>query len=251
MAEIEHSTLKRPKPLALVDAAWEDVCTMVMQEQEHTKFLEGRSYSYEKGPSQGQIALKEKQKQRKRSREYQQAFEENMVTATNTDDFYLPNKKARHTQPTGRVFNLQGSALQEVQEQVQPQSGPVQAQGQNPQRQPVVQAQPLLAFLAGFNIRSCYGCKGKFGPQNRETPLDLILKVKVKRDRLIKGQWLPGWKYSWGYFHLDLNCVKLICPTVEINDIYVPNDVRDQLTPQHIQMLQKKGWWAKMRRRYW
>ena len=83
--------------------------------------------------------------------------------------------------------------------------------------------------------------KGKFGPQNRETPLDLILKVKVKRDRLIKGQWLPGWKYSWGYFHLDLNCVKLICPTVEIEDIYVPNDVRDQITPQHIQMLQKKG----------
>ena len=199
MAEIGHSTLKRPKPLALVDAAWEDVCTMVMQEQEHTKFLEGRSYSYGKGPSQGQIALKEKQKQRKRSREYQQAFKENMVAATDTDDFFLPNKKARHTQPTGKVFNLQGSALQEVKEQVQPQGGPVQAQGgpvpaqaqgQNPQRQPVEQTQPLLAFLAGFNIRSCYGCKGKFGPQNRETPLDLILKVKVKRDRLIKGQWL-------------------------------------------------------------
>ena len=46
MAEIGHSTLKRPKPLALVDAAWEDVCSMVMQEQEHTKFLEGRSYSF-------------------------------------------------------------------------------------------------------------------------------------------------------------------------------------------------------------
>ena len=88
MAEIGHSTLKRPKPLALVDAAWGDVCTMVMQEQEHTKFLEGRSYSYGKGPIQGQIALKEKQKQRKRLREYQQAFKESMVTATDTDDFF-------------------------------------------------------------------------------------------------------------------------------------------------------------------
>ena len=30
MAEIGHSTLKRAKPLALVDAAWDDVCSMVM-----------------------------------------------------------------------------------------------------------------------------------------------------------------------------------------------------------------------------
>ena len=66
---------------------------MVMQEQEHTKFLEGRSYSYGKEPSQGQIALKEKQKQRKRSREYQKAFKENMVTATDTDDFSSQTRK--------------------------------------------------------------------------------------------------------------------------------------------------------------
>ena len=29
MAEIGHSTLKRKKPLALVDACWEDVCSMI------------------------------------------------------------------------------------------------------------------------------------------------------------------------------------------------------------------------------
>ena len=45
MAEIGHSTLKRKKPLALVDACWEDVCSMILQEQENTKFLVGRGYS--------------------------------------------------------------------------------------------------------------------------------------------------------------------------------------------------------------
>ena len=60
MAEIGHSTLKRAKPLALVDAAWDDVCSMVMQEQEHTKFLEGRSYSFGKGPSVPDVVDKEK-----------------------------------------------------------------------------------------------------------------------------------------------------------------------------------------------
>ena len=49
MAEIGHSTLKRKKPLALVYACWEDVCSMILQEQEHTKFLAGRGYSSGKG----------------------------------------------------------------------------------------------------------------------------------------------------------------------------------------------------------
>ena len=252
MAEIGHSTLKRPKPLALVDAAWEDVCSMVMQEQEHTKFLEGRSYSFGKGPSQGQIALKEKKQQRKRSRDYQQAFKENMMNATDSDSFFIPNKKARHTQPSGRVFNLQGSGLEGIQEQGVQQQGVQQQGGAVQNRQTLGEpAQPLLTLLAGFNIRTCYGCKGRFGAQHRDKPMDLILKLKVKRDRLIKGKWVPGWKYSWGYFHLDLNCVKLHSPTVEIEDIYLPNDMREQLTPEHIQLLEKKGWWTKIRRRYW
>ena len=36
LAEIGHSTLKRNRPLFLVDAAWEDVCSMII-EQEFTK----------------------------------------------------------------------------------------------------------------------------------------------------------------------------------------------------------------------
>ena len=51
MAEIGHSTLKRNRPLFLVDAAWEDVCSMIIQEEEFTKFLEGRGKSMGRGPS--------------------------------------------------------------------------------------------------------------------------------------------------------------------------------------------------------
>ena len=53
LAEIGHSALKRAKPIALVDAAWKDTCTMILQEQEHTKFLTRRCYSSGKGPSAG------------------------------------------------------------------------------------------------------------------------------------------------------------------------------------------------------
>ena len=79
MAEIGHSTLKRKKPLALVDACWEDVCSMILQEQEHNKFLAGRGYSSGKGPSLGDQAQTEKRKQMKRVRDYTQAFKEQTI----------------------------------------------------------------------------------------------------------------------------------------------------------------------------
>ena len=71
LAEIGHSTLKRKKQLMLVDAAWEDVATMMLQEQEHTAFLQGIHKTMGRGPSIPQLAAREKKDQRKRSREYQ------------------------------------------------------------------------------------------------------------------------------------------------------------------------------------
>ena len=51
LAEIGHSTLKRNSRLFLVDAAWEDVCSMIIQEEEFTKFLERRGKSMGREPS--------------------------------------------------------------------------------------------------------------------------------------------------------------------------------------------------------
>ena len=131
--------------------------------------------------------------------------------------------------------------------------GPLQQVPVPPAPQETVQpkAQPLLTLLAGYNIKICYGCKSKFASAQREPPNDLIIKLKVKRDRLIRNRWVAGWKFSWAYFHLDLNCMKLEEPTVEVEDIYIPNDVRAQLTAAHIQLLERKGWWVKMKKRFW
>ena len=60
MAEIGHASLKRKKPLYLIDAAWEDVCSPILQEEEIQKFLEGKGVSSGKGPSTTSNATKEK-----------------------------------------------------------------------------------------------------------------------------------------------------------------------------------------------
>ena len=85
----------------LVDAAWEDVATMMLQEEEHTAFLQGLHKSMGRGPSIPQLAAKEKKDQRKRSREYQEEFRKkifNLCDGMNEGEF-MPSKKARHRAP--------------------------------------------------------------------------------------------------------------------------------------------------------
>ena len=109
LAEIGHSTLKRKKQLMLVDAAWEDVATMMLQEQEHTLFLQGIHKSMGKGPSIAQIAVKEKSAQRKRSKDYQQSFKAGVFCISEQvgQGSFIPSKHARHRAPTTPA--IQGS----------------------------------------------------------------------------------------------------------------------------------------------
>ena len=99
MAEIGHSTLKRNRPLFLVDAAWEDVCSMIIQEEEFTKFLEGRAKSIGRGPSTASQAARDKRAQCKRAKEYVQSFKENKFTIGDGEDVFIPAKKAKHKAP--------------------------------------------------------------------------------------------------------------------------------------------------------
>ena len=108
---------------------------------------------------------------------------------------------------------------------------------------------PLLCFLAGHNIKQCYGCKNKFGTGMQTPPNDMIIKLQVIRDRLVKNNWIPGWKKSWGYFHLNINCLKLEKTILEVEDIYIPNDTRVNLKPAHVKKLEAMGWWQRVKMR--
>ena len=99
LAEKGHSTLKRNRQLFLVHAAWEDVCSMIIQEEEFTKFLEGRGKSMGGGPSMASQAARDKRAQCKRAKGYVQSFKENNFTKGDWEDFFIPAKKAKHKAP--------------------------------------------------------------------------------------------------------------------------------------------------------
>ena len=91
-----------------MDAAWEDTCTMILQEQEHTKFLAGRCYSSGKGPSAGSIAENEKRQQIRRSRDYQRAFIDQNNDMGDEDRMFLPGKRAKHRHPELPAATVEG-----------------------------------------------------------------------------------------------------------------------------------------------
>ena len=252
MAEIGHSTLKKKKPLALVDAAWEDVCTAIMQEQEHTAFLEGRCRSSGKGPTATEIGEHAKRDQMGRSREYQQAFREGRTSIIEEEEGnFIPSKRAKHRPAEQVGDDVQGREVPLQQMTTSVQGGNIQTTQNNTEngngqvtirrieegnqvgttsttpRRPLATLNmqnrdnpPLLCFLAGHNIRQCYGCKNKFGNSMQTPPNDIIIKMQVVRDRLLNNTWVPGWKRSWGYFHPNINCLKLEKSILEVEDIY-------------------------------
>ena len=80
-------------------------------------------------------------------------------------------------------------------------------------------------------------------------PNDIIIKMQVVRDRLLNNTWVPGWKRSWGYFHLNINCLKLEKSILEAEDIYIPTDTRVNMKPVHINKLKAIGWWDRVKKR--
>ena len=166
----------------------------------------------------------------------------------------LPDKRARHRQPDNQVFSVQGNVQEEG-------ANGGNIKNQNPNIYPPTsnmgralglnENSPLLAFLQGFKISVCYGCKSKFAPALKQSPNELIVKMQVKRDRLVNNKWIPGWKKSWAYFHLALDCLKMEKSVLAIEDIYIPNDIRDALTPGHVAKLRAMGWWDKLKKRVW
>ena len=165
---------------------------MILQEQEHTAFLAGRNYSSGKGPTTVALAKKQKRQQLKRSRDYQRAFAEQNFDLGDKDAFFIPAKRAKHRHPEVSSFGIEGRQLFEDHltrdmEDIPP-TPATQSAGTPVQPKDFgnVENPPLLAFLQGFKITTCYGCKTKFAPGLKKTPEDLILKLLVKRDRLVK-----------------------------------------------------------------
>ena len=72
---------------------------MNIQEEDFTKFLEGRGKSMGRGPSTASHAARDRRAQCKRAKEYVQSFKEDKFTIGDGEDVFIPAKKAKHKAP--------------------------------------------------------------------------------------------------------------------------------------------------------
>ena len=192
LAEIGHSTLKKKKPLTLVDAAWEDVCTTILQEQEHSSFLSGGARQG-KGPTNTLLAMKSKKAQLKRSATYQKAFQNKDFHLSDEGGNFIPMKRAKHRPNEDIHPDVQGGSVQ-VDMPRPTTSGFIPASQLSQQETtPVAPPRPPTDITRLYNItnnppliciwspltKKCYGCKGDLFKARPQPPNDLILKMQV------------------------------------------------------------------------
>ena len=72
----------------------------------------------------------------------------------------------------------------------------------------------------------------------------------MKREKMIDGKWMHGWKDEWAYFQLNLNCMRLGRGTIEPTDMYVPTDTYMHLILEHKDFLRTRGWWHHLKQGY-
>lgn len=99
----------------------------------------------------------------------------------------------------------------------------------------------LTLFGVAKNVKKCYGC-GKAFTRLHLKPHDLILKHFCHRQYRNKdGIEVVSPLSQAAYFHLNLDCVRKKESNMEQEDIIVHNEVRQQLTDKHKQLLARFG----------
>jgi hypothetical protein len=103
---------------------------------------------------------------------------------------------------------------------------------------------PFITFKEGI-IRRCYGCKKTFSARTNNRPHNMIFKMLAYRDDIPDGN--GGWRHSTMrsnvYFHLNMRCVRLIYPRVNMQEVEIYPEVWRNLIVGHIELLRKIGVW--------
>ena len=103
--------------------------------------------------------------------------------------------------------------------------------------------QPFCVARKVGIISRCYGCRRYFEEEMDVPPRDLILRKLDFREWVDKnsGELRRSQCLVPTYYHLKLDCVRMRYPVCQIKDILLHDEVKDQLTEQHMRKLMHFG----------
>lgn len=99
-----------------------------------------------------------------------------------------------------------------------------------------------VTFLAGL-VRKCYGCGQEFSQRNRTPPHDIILKTYDYRQYVSPKSKTQKRTVNMqnAYFHLNVDCVRRRYPNFELEHIIIHNEISQQLTDGHKEVLNRQN----------
>ena len=102
----------------------------------------------------------------------------------------------------------------------------------------------MLKIIPNRRIKKCNGCKNGFWPskENSLTPPDdlIVSHLEQRTYRNKQGERVKA-KPSNVYYHLDIGCIEIICPKVELSQFAILDSERVKLTDAHKKKLQTLG----------
>ena len=112
LAEVGNAAWTRGRQLSLVDAAYDDISTVIAQEQDVKAYLRGDHKQTGAAPSQMQQAARDRRFQLKRSHEYgenlsTEALLQQAEEIANPTRF-IPGDKSRHRPPKKTAYSIEG-----------------------------------------------------------------------------------------------------------------------------------------------
>ena len=252
--------------MSLVRCAYDDVVSMIMQNEELEGYLTGATKSMGRSASQPQVQKRNLQNQIREGHEYSDALRSGTymedVTRDEQASRFQPSSGASHKAPS---HTLSRNPLQATFTSVDPERQrmePILSQYQqsNPthdedpsftafwtqasKRQQGRDNPPIITFRAGL-IRRCYGCKKHFSERTRTRPHNMLFKMLAYRDDIPDGRggWRTGNTMQNVFFHMNMRCVRLIYPRVNLSEVETYDETWKSMIVGHHEVLRKIGLW--------
>lgn len=281
LAEVGHSTMD--KKLSLAMATLDDVTTMIAQVSDYRGHIANTSKSSGKGPTQMEVERRQERHERDLIQAYCDIIEEggDLEAEQNIQQgdprAQEPARSAKHKAP--KVYRRKNP----TQMGRSPGRSPLRAKRSKrttPKRkrrrlnedseldesgsdapdleldrvphaveQNHLQQNPPTVCFLNVTIKKCYGCDTKFKDQEREEPMDLVLKYKTKRRRPKDprnpgGEWIKSHEATNTYYHCyDLGCLLNEAPDVRRDRLFMVNETFFALTNGHREVLKRRGFW--------
>ena len=279
LAESGQSGL-REEDIRLIDAAYHDTSSMMLQEQQYLKLDR-----VGKGPNLKQLQEKDFLLQKRRSDSYgrqllanihprdiisaEELYEGRGFMPDRTASFKAPaNPRPGNPTQARRGPAKSRQSKERAKETIHNVTGAQKRRGRGrgrvPPEQDVAIASlpmvppsiensyirrrnpPVVVYIWG-NVSICSGCPDGFKRSEMPPPYNMVFKMNMNRERpLFEGSktWVRDRQKTPAYFHMfDLTCVRDCNPNLTLPDVYMNNETMKKLSNAHRDILIELGFW--------